>query len=435
MMYIVYSLLLACALLLSLPWWVMQVLRLGKYRAGLSERLGFVPPRLRSHAKPGSVWIHAVSVGEVLAVSYLARELQKRYPQRTVFVSTTTATGQRLARERFGETQVFFMPLDFGFAVRAYLDLLRPSLIILAETEFWPNLLHLAAKRGSPVAIVNARVSDRSFPRYRRFRWFFAKVLSEANLFLAQTEEDACRLREIGAAKERVQVIGNLKFDVHNADGSELKHNLERAIGGDSFVIVCGSTTEGEEELLLRAFQDVLTRRTSAVMVLAPRHPERFDRVANLITTQGIALVRRSSWKATGLADCRISGAVFLLDSVGELASVYALATVAFVGGSLLPGVGGHNILEPAQYGVPVLVGPNTVNFREIVTIFERGDGLKIVTAETLAGELLRLLDAPEERRRLGQQARALFQKNTGATARTLEALRPLLSQSPALVK
>jgi 3-deoxy-D-manno-octulosonic-acid transferase len=434
-MYTLYSLLLACALLLSLPWWAVQVLRLGKYRAGLSERLGFVPPRLRGHAKPGSVWIHAVSVGEVLAVSHLVRELQQRYPQSTVFVSTTTATGQRLARERFGETRVFFMPLDFGFAVRAYLDLLRPSLLILAETEFWPNLLHLAAKRGSPVAIVNARVSDRSFPRYRRFHWFFTRVLSEVNLFLAQTEEDARRLHEIGAAKERVQISGNLKFDVRNADGSELTDGLRRATGTDSFVIVCGSTTEGEEELLLRGLQEVLRRRRSAVMVLAPRHPERFDKVANLIAAQGIHLVRRSSWKATGLAPCPISGSVFLLDSVGELASVYALASVAFVGGSLLPGVGGHNILEPAQYGVPVLVGPNTANFREIVSIFERGGGLKTVTAENLTREWLQLLDAPEERRRLGQQAGELFRKNTGATARTLEALRPLLSRPPAQIK
>ncbi len=436
MMYILYSLLLACALLLSLPWWALQVLRLGKYRAGLSERLGFVPPRLRGHAKPGCVWIHAVSVGEVLAVSHLVRELQRRYPQKTVFVSTTTATGQRLARERFGETQVFFMPLDFGFAVRAYLDLLRPSLLILAETEFWPNLLHLAAKRGSPVAIVNARVSDRSFPRYRRFRRFFAEVLSEVDLFLAQTEEDAQRLREIGATKERVRVSGNLKFDVRNADGSELREDLQRAIARDSFVIVCGSTTEGEEELLLRAFQEVLRRRPSAVTVMAPRHPERFDKVAALIAAQRIPMVRRSSWKARGpAAACPISGAVFLLDSVGELASVYALAAVAFVGGSLLPGVGGHNILEPAQYGVPVLVGPNTANFREIVSIFERGGGLKTVTATSLAGELLQLLDAPEERRRLGQQARELFLTNTGATARTLEALQPLLGRLPAQVK
>lgn len=429
-MYILYSLLLACALLVSLPWWALQVLRLGKYRAGLSERLGFVPPRLRRQAKPGSIWIHAVSVGEVLAISQLAGELKNIVPQRPVFVSTTTAAAQSLARERFGEAQVFFMPLDFGLAVRAYLDLLRPSLLVLAETEFWPNLLHLARKRGAPVAIVNARISDRSFPRYCRFRWFFARVLAEVDLFLAQTEEDARRLREIGAATERVQVSGNLKFDVRNASASPLQEDLRRAISGDSAVIVCGSTAEGEEELLLQAFREILRQHPSAVMVLAPRHPERFDKVANLIAAQGIALVRRSSFTATattGPAASPISGAVFLLDSMGELASVYALAAVAFVGGSLLPGVGGHNILEPAQHGVPVLVGPFTFNFREIVSIFERGGGITLVPPANLAGALLRLLADGEERRRLGQRARDLFLKNTGATARTLAALQPLL--------
>ncbi len=431
-MYILYSLALACALLFSLPWWALQVLRLGKYRAGLSERLGFIPPRLRRQAKAGSVWIHAVSVGEVLAVSRLVDELKKSAPQRPVFVSTTTATGQKLARERFGEDQVFFMPLDFGLAVRAYLDLLRPSLLVLAETEFWPNLLHLARKRGAPIAIVNARVSDRSFPRYRRFRRLFARVLAEVDLFLAQTEEDARRLREIGAAAERVQVSGNLKFDVRSAPASPFQEDLRRVLGKDSMVIVCGSTAEGEEELLLQAFQEVLRRFPSVVMVLAPRHPERFEKVANLVTAKGIALTRRSSLTATtDLAASSLSGGVFLLDSLGELASVYALAGVAFVGGSLLAGVGGHNILEPAQHGVPVLAGPYTANFREIVNIFEHGQGIKIVTAENLSGELLRLLADGQERRRLGERARQLFLDNTGATDRTLQALQTLLRKQP----
>ncbi len=427
-MYILYSLLLACALLVSLPWWALQVVRLGKYRAGLSERLGFVPLRLRPQARPGSIWIHAVSVGEVLAISHLVGELKKIVPQRPLFVSTTTATGQALARERFGEARVFFMPLDFGFAVRAYLGLLRPSLLILAETELWPNLLHLARKRGSSLAIVNARVSDRSFPRYRRFRRLFAPVLSEVDLFLAQTEEDARRLREIGAAAERVKVSGNLKFDVRSAPNSPIKEDLRRALGKDSPVIVCGSTAEGEEELLLQAFQEVLKKCPAAAMVLAPRHPERFDRVANLITEKRLGLVRRSSFVPTS----PVRGRVFLLDSLGELASVYALASVAFVGGSLLSGVGGHNILEPAQHGVPVLAGPYTANFREIVSIFERGGGVRIVAAENLVGEFLRLLADGEERRKLGQRARQLFLENTGATERTLQALQALLHKQPA---
>jgi 3-deoxy-D-manno-octulosonic-acid transferase len=315
------------------------------------------------------------------------------------------------------------MPLDFGFTLRPYLDVLRPALLILAETEFWPNLLHLSRKRGARVAIVNARISDRSFPRYRIFRWFFSQVLADVNLFLTQTEDDALRLRDIGAASERVRVSGNLKFDVRTSSGSTLAERLRHALGKDPLVVVCGSTTDGEEELLLQAFQDILKELPSTSLVIAPRHPERFDKVAGLIAARGLALVRRSAWAGSSVpAKC-----VFLLDSVGELASVYALADIAFVGGSLLPDVGGHNILEPAQYGVAIVVGPNTFNFREIVRIFERGGAITVVTPGSLSGELRHLLRDREERRRLGQLARELFLKNTGATERTLQALQSLL--------
>src|SRR6478672_3035150 len=235
-MYVFYSLLLACAALLSLPWWTIQMLRLGKYRSGLAERLGRVPIRLND-ARPGSIWVHAVSVGEVLAVSQLMKDLQQRHPDRQIFVSTTTATGQKLARQRFGENRVFFMPLDFGFAVRRYLNAIKPQVIVIAETEFWPNLLHLARKRRASVAIVNARISDRSFPRYKRFKWFFGRVLSEVDLFLAQTADDAQRLREIGASTERVRVSGNLKFDVRPNTQPALVNSLRAAIGKDSRVI------------------------------------------------------------------------------------------------------------------------------------------------------------------------------------------------------
>jgi 3-deoxy-D-manno-octulosonic-acid transferase len=426
-MYILYSLLLALALLLSLPWWIMQLLRLGKYRAGLKERLGVVPHRL-DHVQAGGlgpVWIHAVSVGEVQAVSRLIGELQKTAPDRQIFISTTTATGQRLARDRFGESRVFFLPLDLGFCVRRYLKALRPRLLILAETEFWPNLLHLARKRGTAIAIVNARISDRSFPRYRRFRWFFAKVLSDVDLFLAQTNEDARRLREIGALTDRVQVSGNLKFDVRNGTGSSLAADLRGASGKDSYILVCGSTTEGEEEPLLAAFRDVTRRFPTTMMVLAPRHPERFGKVAAIVAAQGLPLVKRSEWGG----DQGLSGCVFLLDSVGELASLYVAADLAFVGGSLLPGVGGHNILEPAQQGVPVLVGPHTFNFREAVRLFESGGGIRIVTAPTLSADLLQLLADDGKRKQLGQRARELFEQNAGAVEYTLRALQPLLRE------
>ena len=425
-MYILYSLLLALAVLISLPWWVLQMLRLGKYRAGLAERLGRVPDWLKETAKTGSIWVHAVSVGEVLAVSHLIGELRKAYPDRPIFISTTTSTGQKLARERFGEAYVFYMPLDFGFALRPYLRLLQPKLLILAETEFWPNLVHLARKQGAEVAIVNARISDRSFPRYRRFRWFFAPVLSQVTLFLPQTEEDARRLREIGAADKRVQVSGNLKFDIRPSSSTRLVDELRQAIRPGSPVVVCGSTAEGEEEPLLEAWQRVLPGFPTAVMVLAPRHPERFDKMAALIVSMKLTLIRRSLWN-DGSA---ITSNVFLLDTVGELASVYALADIAFVGGSLVP-TGGHNILEPAQHGVAIMVGPHTFNFREIVRIFEEGseegNGLTVVTADDLSRQWLELLKHPEESKRLGQRAHELFTQHTGATQKTLRALAPLL--------
>ncbi len=254
-----------------------------------------MPERLKS-AKPGVIWVHAVSVGEVLAVGQLITELQQKYPDRQVLVSTTTATGQKLARERFGDEHVFFMPLDFGFAVRPYLNALKPHLIVLAETEFWPNLLHLAGKRGTALATVNARISDRSFPRYRLFKWFFGRILSEVDLFLAQTAEDAERLRAIGAATERVRVSGNLKFDIRPSAQSRLVNDLRQAINKDSPVIVCGSTADGEEEPVLAAFRQVQSEFPAAVMVLAPRHPERFEKVANLISAAGFAFQRRSLW-------------------------------------------------------------------------------------------------------------------------------------------
>jgi len=422
-MYAFYSLLLAILALLSLPWWLLQMLRLGKYRAGFKERLGRVPARLTT-AKPGAVWVHAVSVGEVLAVSGLIAELRRAQPDLTIVISTTTASGQRLARERFGEAQCFFMPLDFGFAVRAYLNTLQPRLLILAETEFWPNLLHLARKRGTAVAIVNARISDRSFPRYRRFHRFFRRVLANVDLFLAQTAADADRLRAIGAPTERVQVSGNLKFDIRQPAASKLAQDLRGAIPSDSPVMVCGSTAEGEEEALLHAFNQAQARFPSAVMIVAPRHPERFDKVASLIESLGAALLRRSAWAAAS----PITGGVVLLDSVGELASVYAVADIAFVGGSLVP-AGGHNILEPAQYGVAIVVGPHTFNFREIVSIFQNGDAIRIATAEDLAQTFLELLGDPEERKRLGGRAKELFVQHAGATHRTLQALRPLLAR------
>src|SRR5277367_1622819 len=272
-MYLIYSALLAAGLLVSLPYWLLQGLRHGKYRAGLGERMGRIPRRLMVQPARPAIWIHAVSVGEVLAVSGLAAELAKRFSQYRVVISTTTDTGQKLARTRFGTENVFYFPLDFAFAIRPYLRLLRPELIVIAETEFWPNFLRLGHASGARIAVVNARISDRSWPGYRRVRSLLTRILQHVDLFLTQTGEDARRLEEIGAPKQRLQITGNLKFDVPAPDAPPIVASLKAAFRDTDAgpVIVCVSTVDDEEPLLLQAFQNILASHPRAVMILAPR--------------------------------------------------------------------------------------------------------------------------------------------------------------------
>ncbi|HXE91912.1 MAG TPA: 3-deoxy-D-manno-octulosonic acid transferase [Terriglobales bacterium] len=419
-MYLLYSMALAVALLVAAPWWLLGMLRHGKYRAGLAERLGRVPARI-SRGR-GAIWVHAVSVGEVLAVSQLIEALRQRYPERRLVISTTTMTAQKLARERFGAENVFYFPLDFAFAIRPWLQALEPELIVMAETEFWPNFLRLAREGGARIAVVNARISNRSFAGYRRWRRLLRDVLTFIDVFLAQSEEDARRLVEIGAPGARVHVSGNLKFDAKSVPSSPAVALLRRALERGGPVIVCGSTVEGEEELLLEAFSSVRQQHAQAVMILAPRHPERFVPVAQMVATSGPPWKRRSELAV----DEAISCGIVLLDTLGELAAVYALADLAFVGGSLAPR-GGHNILEPAQHGVPVIVGPHTENFRDIVTLFRQADAVRIVAPAELTGTLLSLLGNDAERQALGRRAAEVVRAHAGATERTLEALAALL--------
>lgn len=425
-MYFLYTLGLALWLLLGTPVWLLQMLRHGKHRAGLRARLGNVPEQLRRHRAP-IFWVHAVSVGEVLAVSGLVAQLRERHPRARVVVSTVTDAGQKLARQRFGTENVFYFPVDFAFAVRPYLQALKPRLVVIAETEFWPNFLRLAHQAGARVAVVNARISDRSFPGYRRLRRWLARVLQNVDLLLAQTIQDRERLLAIGAPAERARVAGNLKFDATPPQSPAIVQQLRSAIAlaEASPVLVAGSTMEGEEPLLLRAFETVLARHPRAVMILAPRHPERFNHVANMISDLGIRFWRRSEWQPSR----SIAGRVFLLDSIGELASLYALATVAFVGGSLVER-GGHNILEAAQYGVPVLVGPHTDNFRDIVNLFLEAGAARMVGPAELPLVLRELVENEAERKLMGVRALETLQAHRGATERTLRALEELLSDT-----
>ncbi len=427
-MYFVYSALLALALILGLPWWIVQMFRSGKYRAGLSERFGRVPARLIQPKSKPVIWVHAVSVGEVLAISNLLKELRDNNPNHRVVLSTTTLSGQKLARERFGEQNVFYFPLDFAFAIRPYLRALRPELIVVAETEFWPNFLRLAHRSGAKLVVVNARISDRSLPRYRRLKSVLSRVLSNVDRFLTQSDIDRGRLVEIGAPAERVVVAGNLKFDIMPPKTTPFLGQLQVSIklAGAWPIIVCGSTVEGEEPVIIEAFRRALKWHPNALLILAPRHPERWEQVADLIRQSGLAWWRRTTWQT----DDPVSNGIFLLDSIGELAAIYRLATIAFVGGSLVPR-GGHNILEPAHYAIPIMVGPHTENFRDIISLFTKAGAVDVADREHFADELLRLLEHEQRRAHLGRHAADVVRANCGATTRTVDTLSGFLHHAP----
>ncbi len=426
-----YNLALLAALILGAPWWLFRMATTQKYREGLLERLGRVR-LLKGQDNRPLIWVHAVSVGEVLAVSRLVKTLDAAWPDYFVAVSTTTRTGQALARERFGANRVFYCPLDLPWAVRAWLNALQPKLFILAETEFWPNLLCGCFRRGIPVAVVNARVSDRSWPRYRRLRALWRPFLSRLGRVLAQTGIDADRLKVIGCSPEVVSVAGNLKFDVRTAWEADATRQL-KALAPNLRLIVAGSTLDGEETALLEAWPTLLEADQHLVLVLAPRHPERFDAVAALLDKSGLPWVKRSDWTSLPASALQplAPGQIVLLDTIGELASVYSLAAAAFVGGSLIP-AGGHNPLEPAQFAVPIVMGPHYANFRAITQDLLAHDAIRIAAQEDLAAVLMELLEDRAASQASGERARRVFEQQAGATERCVDALRELLSPGSA---
>jgi 3-deoxy-D-manno-octulosonic-acid transferase len=430
MILVFYNVALLAALIVGAPWWLWRTATTQKYREGLRERLGCVPNRLRDELSPSRpvLWLHAVSVGEVLAVSRLVKTLDDALPGYFIAISTTTRTGQKLARERFGAERVFYCPLDLPWAVRAYLKALQPRLLILAETEFWPNLLHGCACRGIPVAVVNARISDRSWPRYRRLRGLWRTFLQPLSRVLAQSQNDADRLKAIGCQPQRVTVAGNLKFDVRAAQEAEATRLLKR-LAANLRLFVAGSTLDGEEAALLEAWPQLLEADPQLIMVLATRHPERFGAVAALLESSGVAWVRRSDWKPGPEDSLQAlkAGQIVLLDTIGELASVYSLASVAFVGGSLIP-AGGHNPLEPAQFGVPIVMGPHYFNFRAITEDLLTHRALRITAIENLAATLINLLQNPAAAEAMGERAKQVFASQAGATDRCVEAIKELLA-------
>jgi 3-deoxy-D-manno-octulosonic-acid transferase len=423
-LHIAYSILLTFAFILSLPWFLWKGRSTGKYLQTFRERMGRLPVYLNVDGDR-SIWIHAVSVGEVLAARPLVAALRERLPSHRIFLSTTTTTGNAVARKSIrGIDGLLYAPFDFPHPVRYALEVLNPSVLVLVETELWPNLIHEAKRRGTRVALVNGRISPRSFPRYHRFRRLLRPVLGEMDAFLMQGEPHAECIRQLGASAERVQVTGNLKFDA--VEPGRLPERLARLLAGGEDkrpLWIAGSTVEGEEPLVLSAFHRVRERVPRARLLIAPRHPERFAAVPGMVEAAGFRCLRRS-----GLDPQAWHGdEVMVLDTLGELAQVYALASVVFVGGSLVP-AGGHNILEPAVAGRPVIVGPHMENFQEIADEFRAEQAIvQVASTEELGSQVAALFLDERRRSALGERARGVVCRNRGAVARSADALVALL--------
>ena len=429
-MYVLYSVLIVAFCAVMSPYLVYQAVRYRKYIRNLPQRLGYLP-RSFNHDADESIWIHAVSVGEVLTARALLPELRERYPRLRLFLSTTTMTGQQIARNNVQYVdEVFYFPFDLGFIVNRTLRLVKPRLFIMMETELWPNLLRACHRDGVKTMLVNGRISSRSYPRYRLARPFFRRVLRHVDRFCMQSDESARRIVDIGAEQPRVVVTGSLKFDSLEIPGASASADRGRnrvlryfRVSAGRPVIIAASTLRGEEEPVLDAFQRIRATMTNTLLIIAPRKPERFDEVERLARRAGWNVARRTELRVDAEPRCD----VVILDTMGELAQIYQVATVVFVGGSLVD-AGGHNILEPAVFGKPIVFGPHMHNFTEIArTFLDNGAAIQVATGRELEPVLQDLLGDPVRRARLGAGARALVEANRGARNKTLAAIAQLL--------
>jgi 3-deoxy-D-manno-octulosonic-acid transferase len=416
-----YRFLSAAALLLYAPYALIRSFTGGRKLGDLSGRLG----RCAYPDLDSGVWVHAVSVGEVNVARNLLVELASAAPGRRLALSVTTAAGRELARRTLPpDIAIFAFPFDLEGPVQRAFDGVRPGLVLLTETELWPLFLDRARARKIPVALVNGRLSDRSFPRYRLVRRFLRGPLEAIALFAVQSREDALRLEALGLPPGRIRVCGNIKYDLPAAPPFADAARLARLAGGRP-VFVAASTAEGEEQIVLGAFRPVADR---ALLAIAPRRPERFGAVASLIERSGLSVVRRSQPLDSRLStpDC-----VYLLDSIGELASLYREASLAFVGGSLAP-IGGHNPIEAWAQGVPVVVGPHTQNFRDVTAEGQkRGFAKTVADAAGLASAFESALEDAEAWKAAGHDAREFVAVNRGAARVTVRAVLPLLQDGP----
>ena len=418
-LYVVFTYLLAPVVIAMEGW---KALWNPEYRGRLRQRLGLVVPQ----PAPGSLWLHAVSVGEVQAAAGLIRALRQRFPAVSIVVSTVTPTGAQRAQALFGATvRHCYLPYDLPGSVRRFLDRVQPRAAIILETEIWPTLYDALGRRRIPLVIASGRLSTRSVDRYRRMASLFRATLSHGILIGAQTAADAARFRAIGAAPDRVQVTGNVKFDLEIPEATVAAGRAFRARAASGRPVwIAGSTHEGEEEAVLDAHQIVRARQPDALLILVPRHPQRFEAVRALLRRRGLAFAQRSAGTEPAAGD-----AVFLVDTLGELQLFYAAADVTFVGGSLVP-IGGHNLLEPAVLGLPILSGPHTQNAQDVAELLQECGALRIVrSSEELAQRTGQWFDEPALARAAGAQGLATVAQSRGAVDRLVTMIEPLLSR------
>ncbi|MEO8381501.1 MAG: 3-deoxy-D-manno-octulosonic acid transferase [Acidobacteriota bacterium] len=441
-MYLLYEVFLYLVLLIALPWFLLTGVLRGKYLVNFPARAGWFRHRREAH----DLWIHAVSVGEAMAAKPVVDEILRQRPGTSIVFTTTTLTGQAQARRLYPEATVTYFPFDFAFAVRRFLEHHRPQVFATMETEIWPNVTRIARERGLRLLLANGRISDRSFPRYRAFRWIVGHVLRKYDRILAREGTDRDRFLIMGAPPAIVEVSGNVKFDYEPDDTPlEIAPQLEALIAGRK-VVVFGSTMEGEDEMLLPEIEDLLAHHR-VLVVIAPRKPERFELVAALLATSSLRFVRRSEMTgaAASVSSNERPGAlpvlpgpspsvtqappdVLLLDTFGELARIYRYATAAFVGGTLVE-VGGHNPIEAAAAGVPVAFGPSMSNFREIAQLFLRNQaGAEVRSAAGAVEFAARMLEEPELQRAWGERARKTVLQNRGASKHTARRIVELLA-------
>jgi 3-deoxy-D-manno-octulosonic-acid transferase len=440
-MYFFYRLFSAAAMIFLAPYYLLRGWRRGESAQAFRQRLGSTPAAIAAKASQAAasganaIWIHAVSVGEVLAAKPIVDGLRARSPQRPIFVSTTTETGQRLARERLANADgVFYFPLDWVVPVRRALRAIRPSTVIVMETEIWPNFLREAKRSHVPVIFANARISPKSFARFKRWEFlvgpFFAETIEDAALFLPQTPEDATRLGAMGAAPPQMEIIGNLKYDAEPPAMSPFAVWLQQQIREQERwpVIVAGSIVAGEEDAVIAAYDMVQRQWRHTLLILAPRKPDRFEAAAKLSAEGGWKVLRRSQLDLSLPLDEEVD--VLLLDSIGELAALYSFADVTFVGGSLVAS-GGHNILEPAWFSRPPVFGTSMENFQDMADQFLDGRaGVQVASAQSLGKVWIQLIENSALRDAMGKSALAIAERNRGAAKRSLDRIVPLIDRA-----